>query len=47
VEGALRAQALQREVANRFIATVFCSWLARGGFVPGSVERLSDAELNS
>ncbi|KAF7422792.1 hypothetical protein PC9H_010951 [Pleurotus ostreatus] len=40
------AQILQRELANRYITSAFCSWRATGGEVPGLVPRLSDAELN-
>jgi alpha,alpha-trehalase len=40
------AQALQRELANRYMASAFCSWRATGGSIPGVVPRISDAELN-
>lgn len=40
------ALALQREVANRYLASAFCSWRATGGSIPGIVPRLSDPELN-
>ncbi|KAH8082474.1 trehalase [Cristinia sonorae] len=38
--------ALQRELANRYIASAFCSWHATGGSIPGVLPRLSDQELN-
>ncbi|TCD65786.1 hypothetical protein EIP91_002225 [Steccherinum ochraceum] len=37
---------LQRQLANRFISSAFCSWHATGGSIPGVVDRLSDQELN-
>jgi alpha,alpha-trehalase len=37
---------LQRELANRYITSAFCSWRATGGSIEGIVPRLSDAELN-
>jgi alpha,alpha-trehalase len=40
------AFALQRELANRYMASAFCSWWATGGSIPGVVPRLSNAELN-
>ncbi|ESK84799.1 glycoside hydrolase family 37 protein [Moniliophthora roreri MCA 2997] len=40
------AHALQRELANRYIASVLCSWRATGGSIPGVLPRYSDAELN-
>ena len=40
------AQALQRELANRYFASAFCSWHATGGSIPGVLPRLSDQELN-
>ncbi|KAJ3558853.1 hypothetical protein NP233_g11413 [Leucocoprinus birnbaumii] len=40
------SQRLQRELANRYITSAFCSWRATGGSIPGVVQRLSDAELN-
>jgi len=40
------ASALQREVANRYVASVFCSWYATGGSIPGLLPRLSNATLN-
>ncbi|KAF9265183.1 trehalase [Marasmius fiardii PR-910] len=39
-------QQLQRELANRYIASALCSWHATGGEIPGVLPRLSDAELN-
>lgn len=40
------ARTLQRELANRYIASVMCSWRATGGSIPGVLPRYSDAELN-
>ena len=40
------AMTLQRELANRYLASAFCSWRATGGSIPGIVPKLSDAELN-
>jgi alpha,alpha-trehalase len=40
------AARLQRELANRYIASALCSWHATGGSVPNLLPRLSDAELN-
>ncbi|KAG7444163.1 glycoside hydrolase [Guyanagaster necrorhizus] len=40
------SQTLQRELANRYFASAFCSWHATGGEIPGILPRLSDAELN-
>ncbi|KAL9711247.1 hypothetical protein Ac2012v2_005787 [Leucoagaricus gongylophorus] len=37
---------LQRELANRYITSAFCSWRATGGSIDGFLPRLSDAELN-
>ncbi|KAK7025562.1 hypothetical protein VNI00_015915 [Paramarasmius palmivorus] len=45
-EGEGWAQALQRQLANRYIASVLCSWRATGGSIDGVLPRLSDAELN-
>ncbi|KAF9450542.1 glycoside hydrolase family 37 protein [Macrolepiota fuliginosa MF-IS2] len=39
-------QILQRELANRYITSAFCSWRATGGSIPGVSPRLSDPELN-
>jgi alpha,alpha-trehalase len=40
------AAALQRALANRYVASALCSWQATGGSVPGLLPRLSDAALN-
>ncbi|KDR82546.1 hypothetical protein GALMADRAFT_220535 [Galerina marginata CBS 339.88] len=40
------AQALQRQLANRYFASTLCSWHATGGSIPGVLPRLSDQELN-
>ena len=40
------AAALQRELANRYIASALCSWHATGGAIQGLLPRLSDQELN-
>ncbi|EEB92972.1 hypothetical protein MPER_08439, partial [Moniliophthora perniciosa FA553] len=40
------ARTLQRELANRYIASVLCSWRATGGSISGVLPRYSDAELN-
>jgi len=40
------ATTLQRELANRYVVSCFCSWLATGGAIEGLVSRLSPAELN-
>ncbi|KAI0354813.1 glycoside hydrolase [Trametes cingulata] len=40
------AAALQRELANRYVASVLCSWHATGGEIPNLLPRLSDQELN-
>ena len=40
------AAALQRELANRYIASALCSWHATGGQIQGLLPRLSDQELN-
>ncbi|EMD39599.1 glycoside hydrolase family 37 protein [Gelatoporia subvermispora B] len=37
---------LERELANRYIASALCSWHATGGSIPGVLPRLSDQELN-
>ncbi|KAF8993496.1 glycoside hydrolase family 37 protein [Cyathus striatus] len=39
------AQALERQLANRYFASALCSWHATGGSIPGILPRLSDAEL--
>jgi alpha,alpha-trehalase len=46
IEGEGWAAQLQRELANRYIASVFCSWYATGGALPGLLPRLPDAALN-
>ncbi|KAJ7660450.1 Six-hairpin glycosidase-like protein [Mycena rosella] len=40
------AEALRVQLANRYVASVLCSWHATGGSIPGVLPRLSDAELN-
>ncbi|KAJ3008491.1 hypothetical protein NUW54_g3138 [Trametes sanguinea] len=40
------AATLQRELANRYVASVLCSWHATGGEIPNLLPRLSDKELN-
>ena len=40
------AAQLQRELANRYITSVYCSWYATGGSLPGLLPRLPDATLN-
>ncbi|KAH9932786.1 glycoside hydrolase family 37 protein [Epithele typhae] len=40
------ASALQRELANRYLASALCSWHATGGSIPDLLPRLSDKELN-
>ncbi|KAI0629777.1 glycoside hydrolase [Trametes polyzona] len=40
------AAALQRELANRYVASALCSWHATGGEIPNLLPRLSDQELN-
>ncbi|KAJ7205259.1 trehalase [Mycena pura] len=44
--GAGWAEALGNQLANRYFASVVCSWQATGGSIPGLLPRLSDAELN-
>ncbi|KAG6902407.1 hypothetical protein C0995_000333 [Termitomyces sp. Mi166 len=39
-------KALERQLANRYIASAFCSWRATGGSIDGVVPRLSPQELN-
>lgn len=39
-------EALQREVANRYMSSVFCSWYSTGGSIPGLLNRLPDDTLN-
>ena len=40
------AATLAREMANRYISSVFCSWYATGGSIPGLLPRLPDSVLN-
>ncbi|KAJ7081150.1 glycoside hydrolase [Mycena belliarum] len=40
------ADALEAQLANRYVASVLCSWHATGGAIAGLLPRLSDAELN-
>ncbi|KAF8194392.1 Six-hairpin glycosidase-like protein [Mycena galopus ATCC 62051] len=40
------AAALGVQLANRYVASVLCSWHATGGEIPGVLPRLSDAELD-
>ncbi|KAJ7119784.1 Six-hairpin glycosidase-like protein [Mycena epipterygia] len=40
------ADALGVQLANRYVASVLCSWHATGGSIPGLLPRLSDDELN-
>ncbi|KAI0763541.1 glycoside hydrolase [Trametes elegans] len=40
------AAALQRQLANRYVASALCSWHATGGEVPNVLPRLSSEELN-
>ncbi|KAF7305596.1 Trehalase [Mycena chlorophos] len=40
------AATLARELANRYVSSVICSWQATGGSIQGFIPRLSDAELN-
>ncbi|KAJ3485392.1 hypothetical protein NLI96_g4987 [Meripilus lineatus] len=46
VDGEGWAQTLQRELANRYIASALCSWHATGGELPGVLPRLSPDQLN-
>ena len=46
VEGEGWASQLQRELANRYIASVYCNWYATGGSLPGLLPRLPDTTLN-
>lgn len=39
------AKALSREVANRYVTSVFCSWYATGGSLPGLLPRLPNSTL--
>ncbi|KAG6867339.1 hypothetical protein C0993_004208, partial [Termitomyces sp. T159_Od127] len=45
-EGEGWGKALERQLANRYIASAFCSWRATGGSIDGLVPRLSPQELN-
>ncbi|KAH9891900.1 glycoside hydrolase [Cubamyces lactineus] len=40
------AATLQRELANRYVASTLCSWHATGGEIPNLLPRLSSKELN-
>ena len=40
------ASQLQRELANRYIASVYCNWYVTGGSLPGLLPRLPDDTLN-
>ncbi|KAJ7611950.1 trehalase [Mycena polygramma] len=40
------AEAMGVQLANRYVASVLCSWHATGGEIPNLLPRLSDAELN-
>jgi len=46
VSGEGWSQALQRELANRYISSAFCSWYATGGSIPNLLPRRSDQQLN-
>jgi len=46
VEGEGWTSQLQRELANRYIASVYCNWYATGGSLPGLLPRLPDTTLN-
>jgi len=39
------ARTLARELANRYVASVLCSWRATGGSIPNLLPRLSDDQL--
>ncbi|KAF8334741.1 Six-hairpin glycosidase-like protein [Cantharellus anzutake] len=41
------ASALSRELANRYISSVFCSWYSTGGSIPGLLDQLPPQELNA
>ncbi|KIM20124.1 glycoside hydrolase family 37 protein [Serendipita vermifera MAFF 305830] len=45
-EGEGWVKELQREIANRYMTSVFCSWYATGGELPGLLPRLSNETLN-
>lgn len=40
------ADALERQLANRYYTSTLCSWHATGGSIPDVLPRLSEAELN-
>ena len=46
VDGEGWGQALQRQLANRYTAAVFCSWWATGGSIPSILPRRLNRELN-
>ena len=46
IEGEGWASQLQRELANRYISSAYCSWYATGGSLPGLLPRLPDTTLN-
>jgi len=46
IEGEGWASQLQREIANRYIASVYCNWYATGGSLPRLLPRLPDTTLN-
>lgn len=46
VEGEGWAKALERQLANRYITSSFCSWHATGGSIDGLVPQLPAAQLN-
>lgn len=46
VDGEGWSQALQRQLANRYTAAVFCSWWATGGSLPSILPRRLNRELN-
>ncbi|RDB14875.1 Trehalase [Hypsizygus marmoreus] len=46
-EGEGWAKALERQLANRYMASAFCSWRATGGSIEGLVPRLPDSVLNT
>ena len=39
--------AMTRELANRYVSAAFCSWYSTGGSIPGLLQQLSPAELNT
>ncbi|KAI0754492.1 glycoside hydrolase family 37 protein [Daedaleopsis nitida] len=46
VDGEGWAATLQRELANRYVASALCSWHATGGQIPNLLPRLPDEQLN-